>query len=146
VSARRFGGDLYAVGVVMRKRRQGNRQCQNQGENTRLHLPSPYFYAPSGQTRPAGDPLYARCGLTVCPQIAFLLTSFFLTSWAFEFVGLLRSLEQITRLQRQLAVDLEHVHAAVDGVHIHQADGAGDRLHRLEQLLFRIHDDDFGAM
>src|SRR5262249_6312209 len=40
---------------------------------------------------------------------------------------LLRSLEQVTWLQRQFAVDLEHVHAAGDGVDVDQADGAGDR-------------------
>src|SRR5215469_4344151 len=75
-------------------------------------------------------------GLTVCPAMSFVL----------GFARLLRSLEQVSRLERQLAIDLEYVHAAGDRVDVHESDSAGNRLHRLQQLFLRIHDDDVRTM
>src|SRR5689334_19960844 len=50
------------------------------------------------------------------------------------------ALEKISLLQRELAVNFQNVHAAVDGINVHQTDRAGNGLHRFQKLGFRVDD------
>src|SRR6266853_4132036 len=50
--------------------------------------------------------------------------------------------QEISLLQRKLAVHFEHVDAAVDGVNVHQPYRSGNRFHRFQKFVFRAHHDD----
>src|SRR5579864_4869465 len=49
------------------------------------------------------------------------------------------ALQKISLLQRKLAVNLQNVHTAINGVNIHQPNRAGNGFHRFQKLVFRSH-------
>src|SRR6476646_4125095 len=50
------------------------------------------------------------------------------------------ALEKISLLQWELAVNFQNVHAAVDGINVHQTHRAGNGFHRFQKLSFRVDD------
>src|ERR1043166_402032 len=56
------------------------------------------------------------------------------------------ALEKISLLQWELAVDFQNIHAAVDGINVHQTHSAGNGLHRFQTLSFRVHENHGAGM
>src|ERR1700719_2593554 len=51
------------------------------------------------------------------------------------------ALQNISLLQRELAVYFQTVDATINGVNIHQTNRAGNGFHRFQKFIFRPHDD-----
>src|SRR5260370_41320754 len=50
------------------------------------------------------------------------------------------TLQRVARIERQFAVNTQHLHRTVDGIDVHQADGPGDGFDGPKQLFITVDD------
>ena len=48
------------------------------------------------------------------------------------------ALQRVARIERQFAINTQHLHRTVDGIDVHQADGPGDGFDGTKQLFITV--------
>ena len=115
---RRFGGDMHAVGAFMRE----GMQPKNPKTMTSASVETLIRFICNSLNNDQRKMTESAASSNARARQLWLV-----------------AFQKISLLQRKLAINFQNIHAAVNGVNVHQPNRAGNGFHRFQKLIFRPH-------